>query len=47
VSVLSEPLSETVIDVSENRDYKSTVEVFAKTFNREYMKDIETVCMDM
>lgn len=47
VTVLSEPLSGTVIDISENRDYNATVEVFAKTFNRECIKDVETVCMDM
>jgi len=36
-----------VIDISENRDYNATVEVFAKTFNRECIKDVKTVCMDM
>jgi len=47
VTVLSEPISGTVVEVSENRDYKAVIEVFAKTANRQMLKGIKTVCMDM
>ena len=47
VTILSEPISGTVIEVSENRDSDAVKKVFAKTANNQLVKGVKTVCMDM
>lgn len=47
VTVLSHPRSGCVLDVGENRDEKSVIELLQRTFTKEQLMNINTVCMDM
>ncbi|HOF16292.1 MAG TPA: ISL3 family transposase [Bacteroidales bacterium] len=47
VTVLSDPLSGVVIDVSENRDYVACIQVFEQTIKHEHKNKVKTVSMDM
>lgn len=47
VTVISHPRSGCVIDVGEDRDEKSVIELLRKTFTEQQLVKINTVCMDM
>jgi transposase len=47
VTVLSHPRSGCVLDVGEDRDEQSVIELLSRTFTKEQLMNINTVCMDM
>ena len=47
VTVISDPVSGCVLDVGEDRDERSVVELLTNTFSVKQLKNIKTVCLDM
>jgi transposase len=47
VTVISHPRSGCVLDVGENRDEHSVIELMSRTFSKKQLSNIKTVCMDM
>ncbi|MFN8339869.1 MAG: ISL3 family transposase [Saprospiraceae bacterium] len=47
VTVISHPRSGCVLDVGEDRDERSTTDLLRKTFTKNQLSNIKTVCMDM
>ena len=47
VTVISHPSSGCVLDVGENRDEHSVIELISRTFSKKQLLNIKTVCTDM
>jgi transposase len=47
VTVLSDPISGVVINVTENRDYSSCERVLTESMKKEYLEKVKTVTIDM
>jgi transposase len=47
VTVLSDPISGIVVEVSEDRDYKSCKNLLKSAIKQEHIGKVKTVCMDM